>query len=270
MQYPGGKWLLADWIIEHFPPHKVYVEPFGGGASVLLKKQRASHAEFYNDVDGDIVNLFRVLRDRDTANELIKMLELTPFAKDEFDLAFVMDPEDTGIERARKMIIRSYFGFGASGPGTTNTGFRNKSLRQNSPYSKIWRNYPFRIPAIVDRLQGVTIDNRDALKMIEHLDSEDTLFYLDPPYVFDTRSNNASFYKHEMTDGQHQELLDLIIGLKGVVILSGYAHPIYDKYLSGWNRTDRAFYASSQGGRSNRIECLWLSPNIENKQMKLF
>jgi len=105
LRYHGGKWRLASWIISHFPPHRVYVEPFGGAASVLLRKPR-SYAEVYNDMDGEIVNVFRVLRDPARARELERVLRLTPFAREEFELSYIRDEDP--IEQARRTIVRAF------------------------------------------------------------------------------------------------------------------------------------------------------------------
>src|SRR5262245_58814798 len=105
LRYHGGKWRLAPWIIEHFPEHRIYVEPYGGGASVLLRKSRA-FAEVYNDLDGDVVNVFRVLRDRASAAALIRAIELTPWARDEFRLSY--RPASDPVERARRTIARAF------------------------------------------------------------------------------------------------------------------------------------------------------------------
>ena len=108
---PGGKWKLAPWVIQHFPAHRVYVEPFGGAASVLIRKGPA-YAEIYNDVDGEVVNVFRVLRDRESAEQLREAVALTPFARDEFDAAYG-EADECAIERARRTILKSFMGFGS-------------------------------------------------------------------------------------------------------------------------------------------------------------
>lgn len=126
LRYHGGKWLLAEWIISNFPPHRVYVEPFGGAASVLLQKRR-TYAEIYNDLDGEVVNLFRVVRD--DGLRLRQMLELTPFARDEFKLSY--ETSDDPIEQARRTVVRSFMGFGSNSHNKL-TGFRSNSNRSGT------------------------------------------------------------------------------------------------------------------------------------------
>lgn len=149
----GGKWKLAPWIISHFPPHRIYVEPFGGGASVLLRKPRY-YSEVYNDLDGEIVNLFRVLRDRRQATRLIELLHLTPFARQEWRDAYEIS--DDPVEKARQLLVRSFMGFGANGHNVeASTGFfvpmpGATARRRRS----IGANYPGQLAYAVERLQG--------------------------------------------------------------------------------------------------------------------
>lgn len=249
LRYHGGKFLLADWIIEHFPAHRIYVEPFGGAGSVLLKKPR-SYQDVYNDLDGEIVNLFRVVREQGT--ELGSALELTPYSRDEFVLSYekATDP----IEIARRTVVRSFMGHGSNSHNRP-TGFRRHSRLSGTSPCNDWRNYPPALVQIVERLQGVVIENRDALGLIVEQDSPDTLFYLDPPYVSSTRDKGDD-YRFEMTDAQHRELAELLRSVKGMVILSGYRSPLYDEIYGDWVRTERA--ALADGARA-RIETLWMN-----------
>lgn len=263
LRWHGGKWRLAPWIIQHFPAHRVYVEPFGGAASVLLRKPPC-YAEVYNDLDGDVVNLFRVLRDIDTAAELERRLRLTPFARDEHQDAYPV--ADCPIERARQLVVLSFMGFGSNGHNRRRkTGFRSNSNRSGTTPAADWRNYPDCIPALVNRLQGVVIENRDALAVMATHDGPETLHYVDPPYLPETRSVANKYdlkyaggmYAHEMNPGCHEALLAFIAGLKGMVILSGYPAPLYDAALSGWRRINRAAHAD---GARDRVEVLWINP----------
>ncbi len=267
LRWYGGKWKLAPWIIGHFPAHRVYVEPFGGGASVLLRKARSEH-EVYNDLDTDIVNLFRVLRDADMAGRLVQQLELTPFARDEFEMAY--QATDDQVERARRLLVRSYMGFGANAhnselTGSTATGFRSSTTatRGGSTMVSDWRNYPGRVPHFVARLRSVYIENRDALELMARHDGPDTLHYVDPPYLWETRSRGNRYdlvkrmYRHELDRGGHAELLAFLQHLTGFVVLSGYPDPLYDEALAGWHRVERAAHADGGG---QRVEVLWINP----------
>lgn len=252
LRWHGGKWILAPWIIGHFPEHRVYVEPFGGAASVLIRKPR-SYAEVYNDLDGEAVNLFRVLRS-DRAGDLIAALRLTPFARAEFMEAYgdAVDP----VERARRLVVRSFMGFGSNGHARS-TGFRANSNRSGTTPAHDWCNYPDALAAIVERLQGVVIENRDAKAVMAAHDGPETLHYVDPPYVFATRADLSKDYAHELTDADHAQLLAFLRELRGMVVLSGYPHPLYDEALTGWRRIERE--ALADGARA-RTEVLWINP----------
>lgn len=252
LRYHGGKWRLAPWIIGHFPPHKVYVEPFGGAASVLLRKPRA-YVEVYNDLDGEIVNLFRVLREPAQARELRKLLRLTPFARGEFAAAYfgASDP----IEQARRTIVKAFMGFG-SGSIQAPSGFRSNSTRSGTVPAHDWVNYPDQINAFCKRLTGVIIENRPAGDVMQTHDARHTLHYVDPPYVSDTRGTRH-IYRHEMTDEDHHQLSEILHSLRGMVILSGYASGLYNELYSGWHCIERDAFAD---GARARTESLWLSP----------
>lgn len=248
VRYHGGKWLLAPWIIEHFPPHRCYVEPFGGGGSVLLRKGR-SYAEVYNDLDGEIVNLFRVTRDR--GEELRRVLELTPFSR--VDVRESYEPSSDPVEQARRTVVRSFMGFG-SNSHNKNTGFRSNSNRSGTSPAHDWRNYPGCLGAIIERLRGVVIENKDAVAVMQTHDAETTLHYVDPPYVASTRDKGGD-YRHEMTDDQHRQLAAALSQLKGAVIVSGYPSPLYDELFAGWRRVQKRALAD---GAAERTEVLWL------------
>ncbi|MFB0692979.1 DNA adenine methylase [Agrobacterium pusense] len=262
LRYLGGKWRLAPWIVSHFPPHRLYVEPFGGAASVLLRKER-SMGECYNDLDGEVVNLFRVLRDDDRSAELCRKIALTPFSRDEYDGAFL--PVDAPVERARRLIVRSFMGHGSSSAiSRKSTGFRASLVNRGGALpAGEWPTLPAALQAVTDRLQGVVIENRDALQIIDRYDQGDALIYLDPPYVPDTRSQKRKggkayhAYNHEMTADQHKLLLDRIVDCRAAVVLSGYPSEIYDERLGSWKRVEIAAHAD---GALDRTEVLWINP----------
>lgn len=249
LRYHGGKWILAPWIISHMPKHRIYVEPFGGGASVLLRKHR-SYAEIYNDLDGELVNLFRVARD--SGDELRRALELTPFARDEFVESY--EPTEDVVEQARRTVVRSFMGFGSNSHNKV-TGFRSNSNRRGTTPAHDWRNYPGAFPGIIDRLQGVCIENRDAKLVSQTHDGKKTVHYLDPPYKWGTRDKGTD-YRHEMDDSQHRDFGTWANALEGTVIVSGYPDPAYDEMFAGWNRIERAAHAD---GARDRVEVLWIN-----------
>jgi len=266
LRYHGGKWRLAPWIIGNFPPHCVYVEPYGGAASVLIRKPR-SYAEIYNELDGEVVNLFRVLRNPAQARELVRLLKLTPFARDEFEQSYIL--ADDPIEQARRLVTRAYMGFGSTLTGKWATGFRSNSNRSGTTPAHDWANFPNALEAIIERLRGVVIENRPAIEVIQAHDGPSTLHYIDPPYPFETRGERwaGNAYRYEMTDQQHRELAGVLRQVKGMVVLSGYGGPLYDDELySDWIRIARDAYAD---GARERTEILWISPAADNGRLPL-
>lgn len=253
LRWHGGKFRLASWIISNFPEHRIYTEPFGGAGSVLLKKPR-SYAEVYNDLSDDLFNFFQVMRDRPT--ELEAVLALTPFSRREFELAH--NPHPDQIEKARRLVIRSFMGFGsdsACDPARV-SGFRANSNRSHTTPAHDWMNYPESIKAFADRLRGVTIENRDAFEVMAAHDGIETLHYVDPPYLPETRKRVGA-YKHELTTDDHNRLLEFLKGLKGAVVLSAYESEAYDSSLIGWKNITKDTMAD---GARPRTEVLWIKP----------
>lgn len=257
LRYHGGKWLLAPWILQNLPPHRVYVEPFGGAASVLLRKDR-SYAEVYNDLDGEIVNLFKVARDRGA--ELREVLRFTPFARSEFMDSY--EPSGDPLEQARRTVIRGFMGFG-SNSHNKKTGFRANSNRSGTTPAGDWKNYPDCLDAVIERLRGVVIENRAAVEIVRQHDTPDTLHYVDPPYCAETRDKGGD-YRHEMTTDDHRELAEVLHGAVGMVVISGYACDLYDLELyPGWHRVERAALAD---GARKRTEVLWMNETAAQMQ----
>ena len=265
LRYHGGKFRLASWITSHFPSHRCYVEPFGGAASVLLQKER-SHGEVYNDLDGDIFNLFKVLRNPELAAELKSLVALTPYSRDEFNLAY--EKTDSPVERARRTIVRSAMGFGSGAATFHPTGFRCEAKRQYNTSAHCWAKYPPVIDFVCNRLSGVNIENRPAEQCMLTHDGDQTLHYVDPPYVLGTRKLNSSrsVYQHEMTDDDHVSLIKCLKDLNGMVLLSGYDNEIYNDLLCDWNKVTKPSRISSGSGTGIRQECLWQSPNCIEKR----
>ncbi len=229
---------------------------------MLLHKPR-SHAEIYNDLDDDVVCLFRVIQVPARAQHFVELLRLTPFARAEFEIAY--EPCDDPVERARRLVIRSFMGFGsnahsASQRGHRSTGFRSNSNRSGTTPAQDWQNLPDAYPAIIERMRGVVIEHRDARIILTRHDAPDSLHYIDPPYVHDTRSmfkGGKSAYRHELDREGHVSLLQTVRGLVGMVVLSGYAHPLYDEALHDFRRIEFKAYAD---GARERTEVLWLNP----------
>ena len=264
IRYHGGKFRLASWIISYFPSHETYVEPFGGGASVLLSKS-PSRMEVYNDLDQDIVNFFEVLRDQTLAEKLAFQVELTPYSRSEF-LNARAETNDR-IEQARRLVVRAQMGFGSAGATKGNTGFRLDTARGGSDIVTIWQRQPEVIRQAAARLKKVLIENRDAIKVIQDNDREDTLFFIDPPYVLDTRNMGGKAYRHEMSNADHEQLINVLNSCKGKIILCGYDHTIYEAL--NWKKVIKSVAAAGQSGSVLREEILWINPQAE-KQGDLF
>ncbi|PRA53851.1 DNA methyltransferase [Ochrobactrum sp. MYb68] len=257
LRWHGGKWMLAPWIISHFPKHRVYVEPFGGAGSVLMRKER-SYAEVWNDLDEHVVNLFRILRS-DEAPRLVELLRLTPFAATEFSTAY--EPTDYAMEKARRLVIRSFMGFGSNSHAQP-SGFRSNSNRSGTTPAHDWVNYPDALLKTIERLKGVVVLNRDGKDVMQAHDGLDTLHYVDPPYMFETRTDGKSDYSHELTNEDHAQLLKVLCDLQGMVVLSGYPSDAYDNALSDWRRIERVAFAD---GARERTEVLWINPHCAAK-----
>lgn len=277
MRYHGGKFRLAPWIIAQFPKHAVYVEPFGGAASILLLKQRVA-AECYNDLDGNVVNLFRILREPYLAAELQRRVALTPFAREELELAY--EPAVDNMDAAHKLILRSFLARGSdSATRQCRSGFSTLLSEERALPAAAFASWPEAIPTFTERLRGVVIENCPAIDIINRFDTPSTLIYADPPYLHSTRSSlkgrsaKSHGYKHEMTDVDHAELAAVLRKAKGMVAISGYPSDLYNDLYAGWSR--RTTKAIAELGTA-RTEVLWLNPaaqaalDRENAQQPLF
>lgn len=250
LKYPGAKWSMADWIIEHMPRHHSYLEPYFGSGAVLFRKP-VSNIETVNDLDGDVVNLFLIIRE--CPEKLSRLVAATPYSRSEYDNSYsqVKDP----LESARRFLVRCCQGHGFRANGYK-VGWKNDVQGRERAYAlKSWYQLPVVIEKVSERLRMVQIESMPALDLIKRFKYPNVLIYADPPYVLSTRSGKQ--YKHEMTDTDHLELLEVIDQHPGPVLLSGYSCPLYDDRLKHWSRqTAKAF---AEGGRE-REEVLWINP----------
>lgn len=262
LRYHGGKFRLASWILQFIPPHSTYVEPFGGAASILLQKPIAP-AECYNDLDDRIVRFFRVLRDPAHSAELERRLRLTPYARAELEWAF--QPASDEIDHAHRLVVRSFMGHGSdSATRSSRTGFRARLTDGRALPSSEWSAWPDAMAAFRDRLRAVLLENDDGLRVIDRMDSMSTVIYCDPPYVLSARTGAASSrssttngYRHEMTDVEHVALAERLHECVGMVVVSGYPSPLYERLYGGWE-SHRTSHVADRAAM--RTEVVWLNP----------
>jgi len=236
LRYHGGKWRLAPWIMSHFPSHECYVEPYGGAGSVLLQKRR-SPLEVYNDLDGRVVSFFRVLREQ--PEELVRLIRLTPWARDEFELSYEVMKDDP-VENARRLFVHSWQSI--AGPTAQwRSGWRWQKRSQNlwkaSAQSFTEVDYLYQV---AERFRGVQIENDEALAVIGRCDAPGTLFYLDPPYLPSVRGKwRKKAYQHEMSDENHKRLAEVVQEAEGMFVISGYPSELYADLYEGWTLVKR-------------------------------
>ncbi|MHB9026429.1 MAG: DNA adenine methylase [Armatimonadota bacterium] len=251
--YFGGKQHLAAKLIPLFPSHITYIEPFGGAGALLFAK-KPSPIEVYNDVDADLVNFMEVLRDRDGKfPEFYQRACLSPYSRDEWEFCRDhLNDDPNPVERARRFFVVARFSFsGLVGKSfavnITNT--RGGMVQKASAYQGVLGM----LPCISERLMTVLIEHRDFRDLIRRYDSPNTFFYLDPPYLPETRRSGS--YRYEMTTQDHQELIELLKSLKGKAMLSGYPHVLYDSL--GWNKLSWAVCCHAGGGtQKSRLQSL--------------
>lgn len=253
----GGKFSHLDWLLPLLPECHHYCEPFAGSAAVLLNRDPAP-VETYNDVDGEVVNFFRVLRD--DYESLTRGIALTPFSREEFASACILDPEASSVERARRFYIRARqvrTGLAQTASLGRWANCKNTSRAGMSGVISRWLGGIAALPEIAERLVRVQIENRPAIDVITLYDSPSTLFYCDPPYVHDTRGD-AKAYGYEMTDEQHKQLGDTLNSAKGKVAMSNYDCHLLDRLYpkKRWHKyicNPRTNHAT----KGTRIEVLW-------------
>lgn len=272
VRYYGGKFKLAPWITSFFPEHRVYIEPFGGGGSVLMHK-RAAAVEIYNDLNSEMYNLFVVLRDEKMNSKLKQQLELTPYSRQEWLDAYEdADPEDK-VEQARRTIIRCTMSHNPSKVlNRLSNGFRCASTGEHRLADSFQKATEY-LPIFAKRLKQVILENRDASDVMIKNDGANTLHYVDPPYLQSLRKDKRNLYQVELkTDDEHYQLSKVLKALKGMVILSGYPCKQYDEWYTdaGWVlHSIKAVTGASKKGESTATECIWLNPLCAERQLQI-
>ena len=257
LKWHGGKHYLAGRIIERMPEHLHYVEPYFGGGSVLLNKSPVGISEVVNDVHRELTNFWRVLQDEAKFVDLQRIVEATPFSQVEWDEAH--EESECPIRRAVNFFIRCRQSRAGKFDSFA-TLSRNRTRRKMNEQASSWLGAIDGLSAVAERMKRVVILCNDAVKVIRSQDGENTLFYLDPPYVHETRSTTKD-YDFEMSTEQHTELLETIKGCTGNVLISGYPNPLYDEQLKDWNVLDIEIdnKASALKSKPKMIERLWMN-----------
>lgn len=251
LHYPGSKKRIAPWIIGNMPPHHSYVEPYFGGGAVLFEKE-PSAIETVNDIDDEVVNFFRVIKEIGTRNELIRMLDYTPYSREIYDSIFGAAPKDK-VEKALYFAIRCMQSHGFR--LTEKSGWKKDVTGREASYAvRYWNELPLLLAQMAIRLKNVQIEKRPAIEVIKTFNHENVLIYADPPYVLSTR--NRKQYRYEMTDEDHLELLKELKCSKSKVMLSGYDCELYNDILTDWRKLQIPARAQ---GNAKRVETLWIN-----------
>lgn len=274
----GGKTQLARHIVELMPSHHIYVEPFGGSGAVLLAKQ-SSPVEVYNDLDSGLVNFYRVTSDPEKAARLHLLAARAPYSREEY-LRFIDSWSQCtdDIERAYQWFYVARASFSGMFGRSWGYGVQQSSHGMAGRVSA-YRSSVDLIAHVCERLRSVQVDHRDFRDVMTAYDTAETLFYFDPPYVPETRRSGD--YAHELSDDDHSALVDRLLDMRGQAILSGYAHPVYERLeRAKWRRVDidvvcraaartrvSGLQGAGSGAKQKRVESLWLSPGIKPKRL---
>lgn len=252
LKYPGGKWNIARQLVELIPPHHSYVEPYFGSGAVLFTKA-PSAIETVNDLDGEVVNLFRCIQQ--DSERLARLVMTTPFSREVYDRQFEPDNSYAGrYQRAAGFLVKRWQGYGFRTNGYK-VGWRNDVVGRERSYA-LWNWYrlPDWIIEVAERLRKVQIECRSALEVIQRFDYPNVFMYIDPPYLLGTR--RAKQYRHEMTDADHEELLKIILQSKARIMISGYESEMYNEYLQRWHKE---YFASCAEQGKPRQEVVWMN-----------
>lgn len=252
----GGKFSHLDWLLPLLPKCHHYCEPFAGSAAVLINRE-PSPVETYNDIDGEVANFFRVLRTQ--KKRLVEAIALTPFSREEFCTAVSLNGDKiSNLERARLFYVRARqtrTGLAQTSSLGRWANCKNTSRAGMSGVVSRWVGGLGALSDIADRLIRVQIENRPAIDVIRLYDDAQTLFYVDPPYVHETRGD-AKAYGSEMTDAEHRELALTLQACHGKVAISGYRCDLMDALYKGWKRHD-APAKMCHSVKQTRCEALW-------------
>ena len=262
----GGKFYMLNHLLSRIPEHHTYCEVFGGSAALLFAKP-LSKVEVYNDLDSGLVNFFKLLQDPEDFKLFEHKMKMTPYSRELFnEYRKTWDKQDNRVDSVHQwyaVILQSFSGcFGSS--------WRPTIIKNNA---SVMTRHADTLDKVVQRVRNVHVEHNDWRKILDTYDTENTFFYLDPPYVHDTRSSGKR-YSHEMKNEEHESLIENILNLKGKILMSGYANSIYDDRLKEWTRQEfkQPLWSTRSKAREGdskdyRIEVLWYNYDV---QMKLF
>lgn len=268
-RYQGSKWRIAPWIIENLPPHKIYCEPFGGSAAVLMRK-KPSGVDVYNDLEDAVVKLFRVLKDEELTHRLCEELLFTPYSRTVVGetIKAGYDTADD-VEVAKSLLIRAWMGYSPSCIfDAKRTGFGGVRRENDSGNQKFraWCRLPDYLKIVHQRWREVIIENRDAKRCMELYDGPTTCFMVDPPYLTGLwEKSGEGIYTNVLSDSEHVDLLSFLKTVKGHVVVCGYPNELYDKELAGWVRLERQ---NLNQLNQHRTECIWIKPETAKCRTK--
>jgi len=272
LHWAGGKGRQLDYLLPLIPVTRLYVEPFGGGGSVLLNRPR-SEIEVYNDLDGELVNLFAVLQDDDSYRRFRRTVALVPYSRAGFEASLhrVRNPVETDMVR-RAVDFYTVLNQSVSGKRLASVGDWSRNRTVNNADN--WFRRQEGLVMVHERIRNVQLESRDAIDIVHQWDTADTTFYLDPPYVLETRGRNR-YYAVEPGDEYHRQLVEVLLSVKGAVVLSGYDHPIYgDLVGAGWytdsygQTTTMDIAESLRGGVKGRVEVVYRNRRAADYAMK--
>jgi len=264
LKYPGSKWNIAKRLASLVPEHHSYLEPYFGSGALLFNKP-PSDIETVNDLDSDVVNLFRCIQK--DSERLSRLVMTTPFSREVYERQFAGEPCQlyaSDFQRAAGFLVKCWQGYGYRTNGYKVGWRRDVQGRERAYALRDWYHLPEWIIGITDRLRMVQIENRPALGLIKQFDYSNVFMYIDPPYLLSNRSGRQ--YRHEMEDADHEELLGTLRDLRAAVMVSGYESEMYNSYLSGWEKV--TFPSCAEQGRP-REEVVWMNYRVGH-QMTIY
>lgn len=261
LKYPGSKWGIASWIIDFFPEHHSYLEPFFGSGAVLFNKTR-SNIETVNDLDDNVTNLFEWIKK--DPERLAKEIYFTPYARQVYEESY-RRVEKNSLYKAVNFYIRCQMGHGFRTTGERVGWKRDVQARERAYAAKDWSELPDQILQAAERLRGVQIENRPAVELIEKFNFRNVLIYCDPPYMLSTRHGKQ--YRKELDNSGHEELLEVLRCHKGPALVSGYDNALYNELLKDWCRKEIDTYTQSN---SKRREVVWMNYDPGIEQMTIY